>query len=220
MGHKGKIPIGCKWVYKIKVKHDGTIDRFKARLVAKGYNQIKGMDFHDSFAPVTKVVTVRTVLSVVAAKSWPLFHLDTNNAFLHGDLDEEVYMLPPEGDDKCQRGQVCKVKKSLYGLRQASRQWNIQFTNQLIVYGFVQSTHDHRLFSLKRSNCFLILLVYVDDVLIAGNSKSEIIKVKYFLHKKFTIKDLGHAKYFLGLEITRFDSELFVNQRKYALDLL
>lgn len=129
-------------------------------------------------------------------------------------------MEAPKGYEKVGEGQVCKLKRSLYGLKQASRQWNCELTTQLTNYGFKQSMHDHCLFILNTASCFLVLLVYVDDILLTGDSETKIKKVKQFLDCKFTIKDLEHAKYFLGLEMVRFVNGLYVHKRKYVLDLL
>lgn len=216
----GRKPIGCRWVYKVKLKHDGSVERHKSRLVAKGYSQKEGVDFVDSFSPVAKVVIVRIILALAAANGWGLHQLDVNNAFLHGFLEEELYMEPPEGYGRIKPRQVCKFKKSLYGSKQASRQWNVELTRQLHAYGFKQSSYDHCLFVLKTTEYRIILLVYVDDILLTRTSEEEIEKMKRFLDAKFTVKDLKTAKYFLGLELTRSNEGLFVNQRKYVLDLL
>ena len=106
----GKKAIGSKWVYKVKFKPDGTVDRYKARLVAKGYNQIAGVDYIESFSLVAKLVTIRVFIVIATAKGWPIHQLDINNAFLHGYLKEEVYLVPPEGYVKGKNGEVCKLK--------------------------------------------------------------------------------------------------------------
>ncbi|KAL9245201.1 hypothetical protein vseg_018879 [Gypsophila vaccaria] len=218
----GMRAIGSKWVYKIKHRADGSVERFKARLVAKGYNQVQDKDYKHTFSPVAKFATVRVLLALASIRQWPIYQLDINNAFLHGYLDEEVYMQPPEGYTKALPGQVCKLKRSLYGLKQASRQWNIELTKHLHQVGFLQSKSDYSLFIRHNAftDSFIVALVYVDDVLLTGNIDSEIAEIKQGLHTAFTIKDLGHIRYFLGLEVARNDSGILVNQRKYVLDIL
>ncbi|MCH79800.1 retrovirus-related Pol polyprotein from transposon TNT 1-94, partial [Trifolium medium] len=213
-------PIGSKWVYKVKYKVDGSIERHKARLVAKGYNQIEGLDFFDTFSPVAKLTTVRTLLAIAAVKQWNLHQLDVNNAFLHGDLAEDVYMHIPDGVTPSKSGQVCKLLKSLYGLKQASRMWYEKLTSLLISEGYKQSTADYTLFTLSTSTDFTALLVYVDDIILAGTSIAEFTRIKTILDDKFRIKDLGKLKYFLGLEIAQSREGINISQRKYCLDLL
>lgn len=215
----GKRPIDCKWIYKVKLKVDGSVERFKARLVAKGYTQVEGVDFFDNFFAAAKTVTIRILLALAAQNNWLLHQCDVNNAFLHGYLDEELYMTPPLGYPT-QDGQVCRLKRSIYGLKQASRQWNKELTTKLKVAGFAQSHHDNCLFVKGTGSDLIILLVYVDDLLLASPSLAAITEIKNFLDKEFSIKDLGEAKFFLGLEIARSSSGMYVNQRKYALDLL
>ncbi|KAK9055092.1 hypothetical protein SSX86_026172 [Deinandra increscens subsp. villosa] len=217
---EGKRAIDSKWVYKIKYKPNGEIERYKARLVAKGFTQTEGVDFHDTFAPVAKLVTVRTLLAVAVKKDWIINQLDVNNAFLHGDLDEEVYMKVPQGFSKENETRVCRLRKSLYGLKQASRNWYKKITNFLLELGFVQSRCDHSLYIYKDRNIFIAILIYVDDVIIVGNNSSMIQEIKTNLDKKFSIKDLGILKYFLGIEVARTADGLVLSQRKYILDIL
>ncbi|KAL2230838.1 UNVERIFIED_CONTAM: putative mitochondrial protein [Sesamum indicum] len=123
-----KSPIGCKWVYKTKLREDGIVEWHKARLVAKGYMQIEGVDYTERFSPVAKSVTVRLFLALATAFQWPLHQVDINNAFLHEHLDEEIFMTAPEGYS-VSPGHACLLKLSMYGLKQASRQWNAEFTS-------------------------------------------------------------------------------------------
>lgn len=204
----------------MKLNTDGTEQRYKARVVAKGYNQLQGIDYHECFSPVAKIVTVRVFFWVAAVRSWAIFQIDINNAFLHGFLNEEIYMVPPKGYSKGKQGQVCRLKRPLYGLKQDSRQWNAEFTKHLSKFGFVQSEVDECLFHYTSNEGILMLLVYVDDLLVAGTLEALISKLKQSLHLAFTIKDLGYAKYFLGLEIARSIDGIFINQRKYILDII
>ncbi|KAG5551959.1 hypothetical protein RHGRI_010151 [Rhododendron griersonianum] len=216
----GKTPIGCKWVFKIKRHSDGTIERYKARLVAKGYTQQEGLDYHDTFSPVAKLTTLRCLLAIAAIKHWSLHQLDVHNAFLHGDLNEEIFMSLPPGFHRKGETQVCRLNKSLYGLKQASRQWFAKISSALLEAGYSQSKADYSLFMNKKGDHCTFVLVYVDDILIAGNDDQAISCLKAFLHQRFRIKDLGQLKYFLGIEIARSKSGIFLNQRKYLLDIL
>ena len=174
----GKHAIGCRWVYRIKYQPDGSVDRYKARLVAKGYTQQAGLDFIEIFSPMAKLTSIRILLSLAASKGWHLAQLDINNAFLNGDLIEDIYMELPQGFKVQGEHIVCKLQKSLYGLRQASRQWFSKFSSAMLQLGFLQSKSDYPLFTKGKDQSFVALLVYVDDIIIAGQSTAIITAVK------------------------------------------
>ena len=144
-------PIGCRWIYKMKHHADGSIERYKARLVTKGYNQIEGLDFFDTYSPVAKMTTVRLVLALESLNHGNLHQLDVNNAFLHGDLQADMYMTLPPGVSPSKRNQVCKLMKSLYGLKQASKKWYEKLTSVLLQQHYIQATSDHSLFIMHAS---------------------------------------------------------------------
>ncbi|CAN1305751.1 Copia protein [Linum perenne] len=217
----GKRTVDCKWIFSIKYKADGSIERFKARLVARGFTQSYGIDYEETFAPVAKLSTVRVLLSLAVNLDWPLYQLDVKNAFLNGDLAEEVYMKVPAGMSSEKPGFVCKLRKALYGLKQSPRAWFERFTNAVKSGGYKQCQTDHTLFVKHNTGGKIsILIVYVDDIIITGDDYTEIADLKKKLAAEFEIKDLGHLKYFLGMEIARSKDCLIVSQRKYVLDLL
>jgi hypothetical protein len=214
-----KVAIGCKYVYKVKHKADGSVERYKARLIAKGFNQCEGLDYFETFSPVAKLTTVRCLVALVAINNWELHQLDVNNAFLHGDLDE-VFMKPPLGFGTKGDNRVCHLNKSLYGLKQASRQWFSKFSSILLAHGFIQSKVDYSLFTKSKGSSFMALLVYVDDIVLASNDGQAIADLIVFLNTHFKLKDLGPLKFFLGLEIARNSQGISLCQRKFALDIL
>ena len=216
----GKKALGSKWVYKIKYHVDGTIERHKACLVVLGNHQVEGEDFHETFSPVAKMPTVRCILSLAASQGWQLHQMDVHNGFLHGDLDEEIYMKPPPGFHPPRPNLVCKLWKSLYGLRQAPRQWFFKLASTLHKYGFQQSLLDHSLFVYRKGDVFLAILIYVDDLVLTNNNPNKCRTFKNYLRQCFKMKDLGPLKYFLGIEVVRSPEGLFLCQRKYALDIL
>lgn len=217
---KDKTIIGCKWVFTVKYKADGTIERYKARLVAKGYTQTYGVDYQETFAPVAKINTVRVLLSLAANLDWPLQQLDVKNAFLNGELEEDVFMDLPPGFNNGGNGRVVKLRKSLYGLKQSPRAWFDRFMKAIKGQGYVQAQTDHTLFYRHKGGKVTILIVYVDDIIITGDDIVEITRVKKGLASEFEMKDLGKLQYFLGMEIARNREGISVSQRKYVLDLL
>jgi histone deacetylase 1/2 len=217
----GQNIIDCKWVYKIKRKADGSIDRYKARLVAKGFKQRYGIDYEDTFSPVVKIATVRLVLSIAVSRGWCLKQLDVQNAFLHGVLEEEVYMKQPPGfeSDKTPH-YVCKLDKAIYGLKQAPRAWYSRLSNKLISLGFVASKSDTSLFIYNRGGIMIYILIYVDDIIVTSNDPKAVTVLLADLREDFALKDLGMLHYFLGIEVKEEQGGITLSQGKYAQDLL
>ncbi|WP_416514696.1 reverse transcriptase domain-containing protein, partial [Klebsiella pneumoniae] len=167
--------MGSKWVYKIKRKPDGSIERYKARLVARGFTQKYGQDYDETFSPVVKIGTIRIILALALQHGWSLSQLDVKNAFLHGDLKEEVYMEQPPGYSEHDASNwVCKLHRSLYGLKQASRSWFESFSLEIQSHGFIRSVLDHSLFIYKDAKVTTWVLIYVDDIIITGSNEEHI----------------------------------------------
>jgi hypothetical protein len=217
----GRNLIDCKWVYKVKHKADGSIDRHKARLVAKGFKQRFGIDYDDTFSPVVKPATIRLVLSLAVSQSWELRQLDVQNAFLHGILEEEVYMKQPPGFVNSDFPSYhCKLDKALYGSKQAPRAWYSRLSDKLQSLGFSSSKADISLFYYRKGPVTVFLLVYVDDIIIASSSSSTTAGLLRALQGDFALKDLGPLHYFLGIEVKQTADGLCLSQHKYTSDLL
>ncbi|KAJ3701350.1 hypothetical protein LUZ61_005055 [Rhynchospora tenuis] len=213
--------IGCKWLFKIKKRADGTVERYKARLVAKGYNQEEGLDYFETFSPVVKPTTIRIVLTIALSQGWHIHQLDVNNAFLHGDLDETILMQQPPGFvDSLHPNKVCLLRKALYGLKQAPRAWFHKLKEFLLTHKFVCSQSDNSLFVFRSKSTVLFLLVYVDDIVITGNDTTAISSLLSTLQTAFSIKDLGQINYFLGIQVSVTDTSLCLNQSQYISSIL
>ncbi|WZY94078.1 hypothetical protein YC2023_066407 [Brassica napus] len=218
---KGKKAVSSRWIFTIKYLANGEIDRRKTRLVARGFTQTYGEDYIDTFAPVAKLHTIRIVLSIATNLEWDLWQMDVKNAFLQGELEDEVYMHPPPGlEHLVKPGNVLRLKKAIYGLKQSPRAWYRKLSTTLNGRGFRKSELDHTLFTLTGPSGSIVILVYVDDLIITGSDKAGIQATKEFLKSVFDIKDLGEMKYFLGIEICRSKEGLFMSQRKYTMDML
>jgi len=215
---EGVKPVGCKWIYKKKRGPDGNVETFKARLVAKGYTQKEGIDYEDTFSPVAMLKSIRILLSIAAALDYEIWQMDVKTAFLNGNLDERIYMAQPDGFiEKGLEEKVCELQKSIYGLKQASRSWNIRFDETVKTYGFVQSMDEPCVYKLIQEGKVVFLVLYVDDILLIGNDVGRLTEVKLWLAKQFDMKDLGEAAYVLGIQIfrDRKNKQLALSQASY-----
>ena len=197
----GQSVVGCRWVYKIKTKADGSVEQYTARLVAKGFTQEYGIDYEETFAHVARLTSVRYPIAVAAVRRWPLYQMDVKNAFLNEDLHEEVYMQPPPGYPHS-GSQVCRLRRALYGLKQAPRAWFEKFSSIVAQQDFTSSPHDTALFVRRSSAGITLILLYIDDMIITGDDSAGIHSLQHFLSQHFEMKYLGTLSYFLGLEVT------------------
>lgn len=215
---KGAKAIPCKWVYKTKTNPDGSIDKYKARLVVKGFSQRQGIDYNQTFSPVAKMGTIRSILSIAASKKMILAQFDVSTAFLYGNLEETIYMKQPEGyQDDTDR--VCLLKKSLFGLKQGPRCWFKRFGEFLLKLGFKVSEADPCLFIRERNDKKLILVLYVDDGLVGATDLQELNTFIQELRSEFKIT-AKEASYYLGLEIEQKNGSIKISQKAHAKKIL
>lgn len=220
---KDKNVLPGKWVYRVKYDADGQVDKYKARYVAKGFAQVEGLDFFETYAPTCKPETFRTLLAVAAQKDLHLGQMNVKSAYLHSPIEEEIYLEQPEGVTKRgENGQtlVCKLNKSIYGLKQAAKNWYESLANLLIKNGFQRSRNDCCLFVRKeKDGTFSYILVWIDDMIIAG--APEVVNGnKSMLEKNFKMDDRGELHWFLGMRILRSGDKITVDQEKYIENVL
>ncbi|KAG9449432.1 hypothetical protein H6P81_009397 [Aristolochia fimbriata] len=216
-------PIGCKWIFKTKRDSLGNIERYIARLVAKGFTQREGIDYTDTYSPVSKKDSLRIILTLVAHFDLELHQMDVKTAFLNGELEEEVYMKQPEGFSSSLGEQlVCKLQKSIYSLKQASRQWYLKFHDVISSFEFVESVMDQCIYQKVSESKICFLVLYVDDILLATNDKGILQQMKQFLSTHFDMKYMGDVSYVIGIKIhrDRHQGVLGLSQETYINKIL
>lgn len=211
-------PISCRWLYKKKYDKDGNVTRHKSRLVARGFKQKAGIDYNETFAPVAKFTTFRLVFAIAATMGWKIHQMDAKTAFLCSEIDTLVYIEVPEGTEVPEGFQrpAMRLKKGLYGLKQSPRLWYKRLSSYLVKIGFVQSNYDHSLFMRQGA----IVVIYVDDALITGQSEEVINEIKDQLNQEFEMTDSGEVAYFLGLEVESVDGGYVLKQTCYIQKIL
>lgn len=213
--------LSSRWVFSEKLNPDGTVRKNRARLVARGCGQEEGINYLETFSPVVRTATIRLLLNIATAKEWPVKQLDVASAFLHGELNEPVFMQQLEGFvDPNKPDYVCRLTKALYGLKQAPRAWFDTFSRFLIEFGFSCSKSDPSLFTYHHNKKTLVLLLYVDDILLIGSDTKLLNELLDALNRRFDMKDLGPPSCFLGIEIEAHSGGMFLHQTRYAQEIL
>ncbi|GKB27726.1 retrovirus-related pol polyprotein from transposon TNT 1-94 [Tanacetum coccineum] len=213
--------INLKWLWKNKRDEENTVIRNKSCLVAKGYAQKEGIDFEESFAPVARLEAVRLFIAYAAHKSFTVYQMDIKTTFLYGPLKEEVYINQPDGFvDPYHPDQVYRLKKALYGLKQAPRAWYDELSNFLVSKGFSKGSIDPTLFITKHGEDILLVQIYVDDIIFGSTNPKLSKRFEKLMHNKFDMSMMGELKFFLGIQIHQSPRGIFINQAKYAQEIL
>nr|GEW61856.1 retrovirus-related Pol polyprotein from transposon TNT 1-94 [Tanacetum cinerariifolium] len=213
--------INMKWLWKNKRDEENTVIRNKSRLVAKGYAQKEGVDFEESFAPVARLEAVRLFIAYAAHKSFTVYQMDVKKAFLYGPRKEEVYVNQPDGFvDLYHPDKVNRLKKALYGLKQAPRAWYDELSTFLVSKGFSKGSIDPTFFITKHRGDILLVQIYVDDIIFGSTNPKLSKQFEKLLHNKFEMSMMGELKFFLGIQMHQSPRGIFINQAKYAQEIL
>ncbi|GJX40230.1 putative RNA-directed DNA polymerase [Tanacetum coccineum] len=203
--------VGSKWIFKKKTDVDGIVHTYKARLVEKSYTQLYGVDYEETFSPVTDIRAIRILISIATYYDYEIWQMDIKTTFLNGYLDEDIYMVQPEGFvDPNHPRKVCKLQRSIYGLKQASRSWNKRFDEEIKRFRFAQNLDEPCVYQKASGSNVTFLILYVDDIIIMGNHIPSLQSVKDYLGKCFAMKDLGEAAFILGIKIYRDRSKRLI----------
>eukprot|EP00249_Psilotum_nudum_P036016 c6174_g1_i1 orf=1483-3276(+) len=215
--------VTCKWLLHKKLHVDGTVSRYKARLVTRGFTQVPGMDFKETFSPVLRITSLRVLIAIATLFRFHLHQMDVRTAFLNGDLQEEIYMAQPPGYTSVQHpNHVCRLLKSLYGLKQSPRQWYQRFHQCMVTLGYARFQSDANVYSRHTTSVLLFLAIYVDDILLLSNSQTALATAKDELHSSFSMADMGPLHYCLGIQVLQEPSKGFIriSQESYIQSLL
>ena len=217
----GRKIIGSKWVFNIKHDENGEAMRYKCQLVAQGYTHAQGIDYHETFAPVARFGSIRTLLATAAQREMHVHQMDVHTAFLNGKLYEDIYMCQPEGFVvKGKEDLVGHLHRSLYGLKQSPRCWNKELSCHLFQSGFQQSKVDPCVFFQWKDGHLNIVSIYVDDLILVVDLMKDLLKTKAELSSRFKMKDLGQLRYCLGIVCEQADGQICINQRPYIDNLV
>src|SRR3954468_17041130 len=198
--------------FQEKTDADGNVTVYKARLVAKGFRQVQGVDYDETFSPVAMFKSIRILLAIAVFHDYEIWQMDVKTAFLNGNIDEELYMMQPEGFvDPKDADKVCKLQRSIYGLKQASLSWNQRFDKVIKSFGFIQTYGEACIYKKVSGSSVAFLILYVDDILLIGNDVDLLNSVKEYLNNSFSMKDLGEAAYILGIKIYRDRSRRLIS---------
>jgi hypothetical protein len=215
-----KSVVTSRWLYKIKYAADGSIEKHKARFVARGFSQVEEIDYDETFAPVARYTSIRSIMAIATEMCWKIHQMDVKTAFLNGLIEEEVYIEQPKGFEVFGReSYLCLLKKALYGLKQAPRAWYSKMDSYSLQMGFEKSEVDPNLYYIVCGEDTLNLILYVDDLFITRGEEL-IVDCKRGLASEFEMKDIGLMHYFLGMEVWQEDGHIFLGQGKYAANIL